>query len=127
MYHKENTNPQVRKVVIGVCEYLGGEIVMEFDNTDAAKPCDFAPPQTTRRLACGVNRLQTLEEWGFPTQPNRPSKAKNTLGRLSRSIKGDVKTNTSAAAGSREDFCLGIQPTYGSEALGFFFCRFTLL
>ena len=82
MYHKENTNPQVRKVVIGVCEYLGGEIVMEFDNTDAAKPCDFAPPQTTRRLACGVNRLQTLEEWGFPTQPNRPSKAKNTLGRL---------------------------------------------
>ena len=28
MYHNENSNPQVRKVVIGVSEYLGGEIVM---------------------------------------------------------------------------------------------------
>ena len=35
MYHKENTNPQVRKVVIGVNEYLGGEVVMQFDMPDA--------------------------------------------------------------------------------------------
>ena len=42
MYHKENTNPQVRKVVIGVSEYLGGEIVMQFDMpdaTDVAEAC----------------------------------------------------------------------------------------
>jgi hypothetical protein len=40
--HKENTNPQVRKVVIGVPEYLGGEIVMQFDmpdSTDVAETC----------------------------------------------------------------------------------------
>ncbi len=42
MYHKENTNPQVRKVVIGVSEYLGGEVVMQFDMpdaTDVAETC----------------------------------------------------------------------------------------
>lgn len=40
--HKENTNPQVRKVVIGVPEYLGGEVVMQFDlpdSTDVAETC----------------------------------------------------------------------------------------
>ena len=36
-YHKENTNPQVRKVVIGVSEYLGGEVVMQFDMPDATE------------------------------------------------------------------------------------------
>lgn len=35
LYHKENTNPQVRKVVIAVDQYLGGEIVMQFDMPDA--------------------------------------------------------------------------------------------
>ena len=35
-YHKEDTNAQVRKVVIGVPEYLGGEIVMQFDMPDAS-------------------------------------------------------------------------------------------
>jgi hypothetical protein len=42
MYHKENTTPQVRKVVIAVSEYLGGEVVMQFDMpdaTEAAKAC----------------------------------------------------------------------------------------
>jgi hypothetical protein len=42
IYHKENTNPQVRKVVIGVDEYLGGEVVMQFDMpdaTDVAEAC----------------------------------------------------------------------------------------
>jgi hypothetical protein len=36
-YHKENTTPQVRKVVIGVNEFLGGEIVMQFDMPDATE------------------------------------------------------------------------------------------
>jgi hypothetical protein len=35
-YHKQDTNHQVRKVVIGVPEYLGGEIVMQFDMPDAS-------------------------------------------------------------------------------------------
>ena len=44
MYHKENSNPQVRKVVIGVSEYLGGEIVMQFDMPDATEVAE----------ACGI-------------------------------------------------------------------------
>jgi hypothetical protein len=43
-YHKENTNEPVRKVVIGVNEYLGGEVVMQFDMSD---PTDVAE-------ACGI-------------------------------------------------------------------------
>ena len=31
MPHKENTNPPVRKILIGVPEYLGTEIQAEFD------------------------------------------------------------------------------------------------
>ena len=37
MYHKEGTNPQVHKVVLGVNEYLGGEIVIQFDMPDATE------------------------------------------------------------------------------------------
>src|SRR5260370_31164929 len=37
MYHKENSNPQVHKVVVGVSEYLGGEVVMQFDMPDATE------------------------------------------------------------------------------------------
>lgn len=44
MYHNENTNPQVRKVVIGVPEFLGGEVVMQFDMPDATEVAD----------ACGI-------------------------------------------------------------------------
>jgi hypothetical protein len=44
MYHKENTNPQVRKVVIGVSEYLGSEVVMQFDMPDATEVAE----------ACGI-------------------------------------------------------------------------
>jgi hypothetical protein len=44
MYHKENTSPQVRKVVLGVPEYLGGEIVMQFDLPDSAEVAE----------ACGI-------------------------------------------------------------------------
>lgn len=44
MYHKENTNPQVRKVVIGVSEFLGGEVVMQFDMPDATEVAE----------ACGI-------------------------------------------------------------------------
>jgi hypothetical protein len=44
MYHKENTSPQVRKVVLDVPEYLGGEIVMRFDLPDATGVAD----------ACGI-------------------------------------------------------------------------
>jgi hypothetical protein len=43
-YHKENSNPQVRKVVIGVPEFLGTEVVMQFDMPDATEVAD----------ACGV-------------------------------------------------------------------------
>jgi hypothetical protein len=42
--HKENTNPPVRKVVLGVPEYLGSEVEVEFDMPD---PSDVAD-------ACGV-------------------------------------------------------------------------
>lgn len=35
--HKENSNPQVRKVVIGLQEYLGGEVVMQFDMPEATE------------------------------------------------------------------------------------------
>ena len=38
--HKENTNPQVRKIVLGVPEYLGGEVVMQFDMPDATEVAD---------------------------------------------------------------------------------------
>lgn len=31
MPHKENTNPPVRKIVIGVPEYLGAQIQVEFE------------------------------------------------------------------------------------------------
>ena len=34
MSHKENTSPPVKKVVIGFDEYLGGEVVMQFDMPD---------------------------------------------------------------------------------------------
>lgn len=37
VYHKENTTPQVRKVVIGVSEFLGGEVVIQFDMPDASE------------------------------------------------------------------------------------------
>lgn len=42
MPHKENTSPPVKKIVIGTSEYLGGEIVMQFDlpdPTDIAETC----------------------------------------------------------------------------------------
>jgi hypothetical protein len=44
MPHKENTNPQVRKIVLGVPEFLGSEVVMQFDMPDAGEVGD----------ACGV-------------------------------------------------------------------------
>jgi hypothetical protein len=40
--HKENTGPQVHKVVIGVPQFLGSEVVMQFDMpdaTDVAETC----------------------------------------------------------------------------------------
>src|SRR5260370_28634827 len=43
-YHKENTTPQVRKVVVGVPEYHGGEVVMQFDMPDATEVAE----------ACGI-------------------------------------------------------------------------
>ena len=42
--HKENKGQQVRKVVLGVPEFLGGEVVMQFDMPEAAEVAD----------ACGV-------------------------------------------------------------------------
>lgn len=42
MPHKENTSPPVKKVVIGFDEYLGGEVVMQFDMpdpTEVAEAC----------------------------------------------------------------------------------------
>jgi hypothetical protein len=45
--HKENTTPSVKKAVIGIDEYLGGEIVMQFyfpSETDEVEVAD----------ACGV-------------------------------------------------------------------------
>ncbi len=38
--HKENKGQQVRKVVLGVPEFLGGEVVMQFDMPDAAEVAD---------------------------------------------------------------------------------------
>jgi hypothetical protein len=35
--HKKGTNPQVKKVVIGVQEHLGGDVVMQFDMPDATQ------------------------------------------------------------------------------------------
>ncbi len=40
LLHKENTNPQVRKIVLGVPEFVGGEIVMQFAMPDAAEVGD---------------------------------------------------------------------------------------
>jgi hypothetical protein len=40
--HKENTNPQVRKVVLGLPEFMAGEVVAEFEfpeSTDVADAC----------------------------------------------------------------------------------------
>jgi hypothetical protein len=42
LLHKESSGPQVRKVVIGLPEYLGNEVVAEFDlpdSTDVADAC----------------------------------------------------------------------------------------
>jgi hypothetical protein len=36
-YHKENTTPQVHKIVVGLTEFLGGEVVMQFDMPDATE------------------------------------------------------------------------------------------
>ena len=35
--HKEGTNPQVRKVVVGLEEFLGAEVVVQFDMPDATE------------------------------------------------------------------------------------------
>lgn len=40
MPHKEGTNPPVKKVVLGVDEFLGGEVVMQFDMPDPAEVAD---------------------------------------------------------------------------------------
>jgi hypothetical protein len=40
--HKEGTGPQVQKIIVGVKEYLGSQIQMEFelpDSTDVADAC----------------------------------------------------------------------------------------
>jgi hypothetical protein len=40
--HKENTGPQTRKLVIGLQEYLGPEVVIQFDlpdSTEVAETC----------------------------------------------------------------------------------------
>ncbi len=42
MPHKENTTPPVRKLVLAFSEYLGGEVVVQFDMpepSDAAEAC----------------------------------------------------------------------------------------
>jgi hypothetical protein len=42
MPHKENTSPPVKKLVVAFDEYLGGEIVMQFDMpdpTEVAEAC----------------------------------------------------------------------------------------
>jgi len=44
VYHKENTTSQVRKIVIGLPEFLGGEVVMQFDMSDATEVAE----------ACGI-------------------------------------------------------------------------
>jgi len=38
--HKENTSPPVKKIVLGVPEYLGGEVVMQFDMPDPTEVAD---------------------------------------------------------------------------------------
>lgn len=43
-YHKENSSPQIKKIVLGVPEFLGGEIVMQFDLPDSTEVAD----------ACGI-------------------------------------------------------------------------
>jgi hypothetical protein len=43
-FHKQNSNPQVRKIVIGVDEFLGSEVVMQFDLPDATEVAE----------ACGI-------------------------------------------------------------------------
>jgi hypothetical protein len=43
-YHKENTTPPVRKLVVSVPEYLAGDVVMQFDLPDPAEVAE----------ACGV-------------------------------------------------------------------------
>lgn len=40
MPHKENTTPPVKKIVIGIDEYLGGEVVMQFDMPDPTEVAD---------------------------------------------------------------------------------------
>jgi hypothetical protein len=40
MFHKENTTPPVRKIVISVPEYVGGAIVMQFDMPDPTEVAD---------------------------------------------------------------------------------------
>lgn len=40
MPHKENTSPQVRKIVIGTNEYLGAEVVMQFDLPESSEVAD---------------------------------------------------------------------------------------
>jgi hypothetical protein len=40
MYHKEGTSPQVKSVLIDVPEWLGGEIVMQFDFPDSTTVAD---------------------------------------------------------------------------------------
>jgi len=40
--HKEGTNPQVRRIILGVSEYLAGQIQMQFDlpdSTEVANAC----------------------------------------------------------------------------------------
>jgi hypothetical protein len=43
-FHKQDTNLQVRKIVIGMDEFLGGEVVMQFDLPDATEVAE----------ACGI-------------------------------------------------------------------------
>jgi len=43
--HKENTSPQIKKVVLSIPEYLGGNIVIQFDLpdvTEVAKACGIS-------------------------------------------------------------------------------------
>jgi hypothetical protein len=42
--HKEGTNAQVRRIMLGVPEYLGAQIQMQFDLPDSTEVAD----------ACGV-------------------------------------------------------------------------
>jgi hypothetical protein len=38
--HKQNTSPPIKKVVLGVPEYLGGEVVIQFDMPDPTEVAD---------------------------------------------------------------------------------------